>query len=134
MTDTDPVERFLRERGCPQEVVSAGLDGLVAEWERVVSEVENGYRLGLDDYLNDLDGRQLLDEVLAIAPLERRRAVAGRVEAADERMKRRVRRTPECLWGRRVADSEGWTPDDNWWYFNLPRAPGPLLREDLEQE
>ena len=34
--------------------------------------------------------------------------------------------------GSRVADREGWTAEHNWWYFAVPREPGPLLREDLE--
>jgi hypothetical protein len=133
MSETDAVRRFLRGRGCPDDVVAGGIEGLIAEWERIAGDVERGYSLGLDDYLNDLDTRQLLEQALSFAPAAAREALAGRILAADERMKRCVAPTDECLWGRRVAEAEGWTPDENWWYFGIPRAPGSQLREDLER-
>ena len=132
MIEEDLVRRLLAERGCPDEVIESGLEGLVAAWERVVGEVEAGYSLGLDDYLNDLDGRQLVEEAIDLAEAADREAARARVRAADLRMKALVRPTAECLWGETVAESEGWTPQSNWWYFSLPRAPGAMLREDLE--
>jgi hypothetical protein len=78
MTEDDSVREFLSDRGCPDEVVTAGLDGLVSEWERAVVQVESGYPLGLDDYLNDLDGRQLLEDALEVASEIERAAVCRR--------------------------------------------------------
>jgi hypothetical protein len=134
MDDIDPVRRLLRESGCEDHVVQAGLAGLVEAWEKAVAQVEAGYPLGLDDYLNDMDGRQILVAALdqAGGPAAEA-ALANRVRAADTRMRKVVRQVDECLWGDPVADAEGWTPDENWWYFSLPRAPGPELREDLER-
>ena len=134
MFQTDPVRRFLLERGCPDELLAAGLAGLVSEWERIVAEVEAGYPLGLDDYLNDLDDRQLLDEALQLADPEDSALMSGRIIGADERMRRCTKLVEECLWGERVAEAEGWTPEANWWYFSVPRSPGPQLREDLKDE
>ena len=132
MTERDAVRRFLSERGCPDEVVDAGLEGLVSEWERTVDQVSSGYPLGLDDYLNDLDGRQLIEEVMTLAPWALNPAMSRRLHAVDERMKALVVPAPKCLWGEAVADSEGWTAEQEWWYFTMPRAPGPLLEQDLE--
>ena len=127
----DTVREFLLSRGCPGDVVTLGLQGLVEEWERAVEQVEDGYPLGLDDYLNDLDGRQLLEDALEVAPKLDRAAARVRVEGADARMRRVARIIHECLWGERVAEQEGWTADHNWWYFAVPQKPGPTLREDL---
>ena len=132
MDETDAVRGFLRDRGCPDDVVTGGVPGLVADWERAVEQVVAGYPLGLDDYLNDLDGRQLLEEALAFAPSGERDGVCGRLRTVDDRMKARVSVADECLWGDAVAEAEGWTAERNWWYFSLPRAPGPLLKEDLD--
>ena len=90
MKEKDPVGEFLRKRGCPEHVVRGGLRGLAESWEEVVRSVEEGYSLGLDDYLNDMDGRQLLDETLAIAPRRDQKDLpqanpAGRCENADAR-------------------------------------------------
>ena len=124
-------ERFLRGRGCPDDVVRAGAEGLVAAWERAADDIARGYPLGLDDYLNDVDGRQLLDDLArevaeAVGPHLRER-----VAAADARVRSGVVPSPECLWGEAVARREDWTPQRNWWYFSLPREPGPQLAEEL---
>jgi hypothetical protein len=132
--EPDPVRRFLRERGCPDEVVDGGLAGLAADWERIAGEIESGYAFGLDDYLNDLDTRQLIEEAMELAPDAERDRERGVVLGADERVRRCVSPTGECLWGERVAEAEGWTPEQNWWYFSLPRAPGPLLRLELGKD
>jgi hypothetical protein len=122
---------FLRARGCPEPVVSAGADGLVEEWERLVDQVEKGYPLGLDDYLNDLDGRELIAALMsavsrALTPVQKRRLVA-----ADERMRAAVQPLEHCLWGDRLAAANGWDAERNWWYFSRPRRPGPDLAQEL---
>jgi hypothetical protein len=132
MTD-DRVRALLREKGAPDDVVKSGLMGLVAEWERTARQVEEGYPLGLDDYLNDLDGRQLLEEAMGVATEPERDAVAPRVRQADALARAHLETVHECLWGSRVAQSEEWTPQHNWWYFAVPIEPGPMLRDDLEK-
>jgi hypothetical protein len=132
MNETDAVRRFLSERGCTDDVVEGGLEGLVSGWEHTVGQVGSGYPLGLDDYLNDLDGRQLLEEALALAPWSANPALMKRLSEVDARMKALVVPAPACLWGEAVAEAEGWSAEHEWWYFSLPRSPGPVLREDLE--
>jgi len=68
MVKKDPVSEFLKERGCPAHVIRGGLMGLIDSWETTVESVERGYSLGLDDYLNDMDGRQLIEVALGSAP------------------------------------------------------------------
>jgi hypothetical protein len=131
VTQPDPVREYLRQRGASYSVITNGLRGLVDNWERVVAEVEAGYDRPFDDYLNDLDGRQLLANALEIAPEEVREAYAERIAAADARVKAVTRPSARCLWGQIVADEEGWKPDRNWWYFLLPTAPGPKLAAEL---
>jgi hypothetical protein len=78
-----------------------------------------------------MDGRQLVEDVLETLDGPETGA-RSRLQALDRRMKAATRRTDPCLWGEGVADDQGWTPIKNWWYFVLPRAPGPLLAADLE--
>lgn len=133
MSHPRDVREFLKARGCPDAVVRGGLAGLVEEWEKTGAEVSDGYPLGLDDYLNDLDVRQLIEDAWEHASPTERRGLEPRLAVADERMRALVHPVAECLWGERVARREGWSAEANWWYFSLPRRPGRLLREDLEQ-
>ncbi len=130
MKAKDPVGEFLRQRGCPEHVVSGGLQGLTENWEEIVSSVEEGYSLGLDDYLNDMDVRQLIEEALPIAPAKDRQAVLKRIRQADAKLQWLVKPAGRCLWGDETARQKGWTAQKNWWYFSIPtRAGEELLRE-----
>ena len=93
MKKKDPINDFLKEKGCPQSVVKGGILGLVKNWEQVVEEVGKGYALTLDDYLNDLDGRQILEEALKIA---------SRAEGSKIRERVLPVRKAEIARGRRV--------------------------------
>jgi hypothetical protein len=121
MKKKDPVKDFLEEKGCSQNVVEGGIPGLIKSWEQVVEEVSKGYALTLDDYLNDLDGRQILEEALAVAPEAEKKKIRERIAGADRRMQALVEPAAKCLWGSEVAEAEGWTPEKNWWYFSRPK-------------
>jgi hypothetical protein len=127
----DAVRDLLRARGCPESVVAGGLGGLLEAWAEAVDGAERGWTLGLDDWLNELDARQLLAEALErAAPAERRRAQA-RLAALDERLRAVTERAPRGLWGERVAAAHGWDETTHWWYWALPRRRGDALSEDL---
>jgi len=128
----DPVREYLRQSGAPYSVVAQGLRGLVENWERVVAQVLEGYDLPLDDYLNDMDGRQLLDNALQLAPEEVREGFLSRVHDADGRIRPQLVAAGRCLWGNIVASDEGWTAERHWWYFEKPRNPGPRLKDELD--
>jgi hypothetical protein len=133
MGEKDPVREFLKQRGCPEHVVRGGLQGLAESWEEVVRSIEEGYSLGLDDYLNDLDGRQLLEEALAVAPAQEKKTALQRVRRADAKMQTLVRPSGRCLWGDETARQEGWTARKNWWYFSIPVNPGEELLNELSE-
>lgn len=132
MVREDPVREFLEARGCPEHIVEGGLDGLLEQWENAVDDVEETYPLGLDDYLDDMDGRELIEGAMEVASPETRRASLKRLRKADGRMQELLVPAGRCLWGSDMAEQHDWTPQKNWWYFMHPRDPGPELKEDLE--
>ena len=133
MTAPDPVRRYLEERGAAAHVVAGGLDGLVRGWEDAVEAVADGYPLDtLDDYLNDLDGRQILADALAVAPREDAERLRLRIAAADARFRSLVVPTARPLWGERAATAHGWTADQSWWYWSRPRRAGAELGREID--
>lgn len=131
MTDHDPAREFLARRGCAEHVVARGLQGLLHAWARVVDEIARGYRFGLDDYCNDMDGRQLLAEALQAVDELAARPVAATLAGLDARAKGLLAPPGACVWGDELARQNGWSPDANWWYFRTPLHPGGELAEDL---
>lgn len=129
MSELDPVQRLLADRGCPDDVVAAGLDGLVSRWSSIVASVEAGYRLGLDDLLNDLDTRDALSGALVVARPAERASARAQVDALDARL-RAVSVASPCLWGDDVEEDDGLSPQDHWWYYRRPSR----LNDDLAAE
>jgi hypothetical protein len=117
---SDIVRDYLRRQNYADHVVRGGLDWLVHTWEHVVASVEAGEPQYQDDYLNDMDGRRILEEALNIAPPDERSMWLPRVRAADERIRRHLVPTQECLWGDDNAVKHGYTREHDWWYYNQP--------------
>lgn len=130
-TAVDPVQTLLRARGCPERTVGEGIAGLVEDWERAVATIAAGYKLGLDDWLNDMDARQVLADSLAVAATAPPRKLVTRINAADDKLKALVVPSGRCLWGDGLAKRNGWTLERNWWYFLRPREAAPELLKDL---
>jgi len=119
----DGVREFLRDRGLADEVVDAGAEGMVARWEQAAREAERErYPFGLEDWLNDLDGRHLLAELAAAVPGAIGESLAARLAEADQRLRAATTAAPQCLWGESLAKRMGWKPAREWWYWRTPRA------------
>jgi hypothetical protein len=129
----DPVRVYLKTRGAAEHVVSGGLEGLVRDWEQFVESVADGYSLGAEDYLNDLDARQLVEEALAVAPPAQKKAVADDVRRADDLMRTLAHPVEKCLWGDDAARANGWVASRNWWYFVIPTKGDPDLLDELKR-
>jgi hypothetical protein len=131
MKKTASIEAYLRTRGCPDWVIQAGVEGLVERWEETAASMGAGYPLGRDDYLNDMDVRQLIADCLPFATDKERKKLKMRVVLADTLIKKSLQPVKECLWGRGEAKRHGWTARRNWWYYRLPKRPGPELIAEL---
>jgi len=128
--EADAIHTYLMSRGCSPLVVRRGLSGVLDHWTKIVAAIEHGHDLSLDEWLNDMDLRDILSGTLAAAPPQERRDAALRLDEADRRFHAITEPSP-CLWGEEIAENNSWRPEWQWWYFRRPNAPGPLLREDL---
>jgi hypothetical protein len=115
MTD-DQMAAYLRQNGYPEHVVRAGRAGLIDGWRKFVESVEHGYKLGLEDYRNDLD----LRGIIAMLGLE------GEVQELDRRFEAILTSRDKRVWETSAGEP--------FWDFGYPRnAKGELL-EDLKKE
>jgi hypothetical protein len=105
----DPVRAFLVKRGASERLVEGGLNALLDEWDRVVTSIADGYPPDtLDDYLNDMDVRQILDELRDGAPRAFDSTALARLEEADWRVGVLLIPAVSCLWGKASAIKHGW--------------------------
>ena len=109
---------WLRDRGCPEHVVRLGTEGRVQAWELTARELAEGWDLDFDDYLNDLDDRQIISEMEREGLLDD--AELKRVHLADHSFQGSTQIVEECVWGVANAKDKGWSKDVNWWYWRKP--------------
>jgi len=115
MTDEEMVA-YLRENGYPEHVIRAGRAGLIDRWRKFVESVEHGYKLGLEDYRNDLD----LRGIIAMLGLD------GDVQELDRRFEAMLTGRDKRVWETAAGEP--------FWDFGYPRnAQGELL-DDLKKE
>ena len=115
MNDAEMVE-YLRENGYPEHVVKAGRRGLVERWNKFVDSVSHGYKLGLEDYRNDLDLRGIISMV----------GLEDEVREADTELESLLTKRTVRVWESGV--------DDAFWDYGYPRNASGELLGDLRDE
>jgi hypothetical protein len=115
MTDEE-MSAYLRDNGYPEHIVRAGRQGLIERWGKFVGEVEHGYRLGLEDYRNDLD----LRGIIAMLGLD------DEVTHLDRRFEATLIHRDKRVWES--------SADNPFWDFGYPSSTGSHLLEDLQKE
>jgi len=129
-TQDSRIDEWLAGRDAGSHLVGLGLEGLIARWEATADDIEAGRTGDLDEYLNDLDLRRLIDEVLTALP-DTRGPLLRRLRAADGRVREATVPVEECLWGAAAAARHGWNRRRQWWYHAVPRRLSEDLAEDL---
>lgn len=105
---------------------------LVEQWAAFAADLQrDGYGLDLDNWLNDVDVRELILEALPIYGPGELGPLAERLDKADRLFRAATRAVARCVWGRRTAHKEKWTAERNWWYFRTPLRSNTDLEDDL---
>ncbi len=113
----DGIGLGLRAKGWARHVT---VDWLLREWQTLSVSVDR-YIHTIDDYTNDLTGRDALEIVLMECPEPLRSELEVLIGRADSEFVARTKEDSGCTLGRyfRIDDSSGW------WWKRRP-ATGPL--------
>ena len=110
----------------------ADLCDLIDQWVAFTADLEGkGYSFDLDNWLNDVDVRELILEALPMFSREEMGDHALKLDKADETFLTATRDFKRCVWGHGTARKERWTPEKNWWYFRTPRRSNAQLEDEL---
>jgi hypothetical protein len=100
-----------------------------ASWERFVADVEQGYRLTIYDYTNDLTLREILGRALSAARGWPRRKLTAFLDATDARFKAAtVTATKPVFPGAYLRNPTAW------WYMRVPTKLTGELKRSVEAE
>ena len=122
--------KYMQDRGVSSDLVQDGLEGAVARWEAIAVSAKN-YDFTLDDWLNDMDLRDIIAGALAVAGPDEKKAVSERLNKADHKLREATVETGS-IWGSAMSGEMAPDPKKAWWYFRRPMDPGETMQEDLE--
>lgn len=105
----------------------------VARWAKIVEQLERGWRFDLDDWLNDMDLRQLIHDGWPLYGPDEKGEVEAAIRRADSHFLLHTVDAGKCLWGRKTAKRERWSATTNWWYFRKPRKARSAFIEEVER-
>ncbi len=126
----DPVRRYLKSRGVSSELIEGGLEAAIDRWD-AISRTAKSYDFTLDDWLNDMDLRDIIEGALGVATPAERKAVTERLGKADHKIREATVKTGS-IWGSAMSGLLAPNPKKAWWYFRRPLDPGETMQEDLE--
>lgn len=110
----------------------ADLCELIDQWTAFAADLERqGYNFDLDNWLNDVDVRELILEALPMFSREEMGDHAFKLDEADKAFTAATRDFKRCVWGHGTARKEKWTAQKNWWYFRTPRRSNAQLEDEL---
>jgi hypothetical protein len=105
------------------------LEDLVNRWAQIAAHAAT-YNLMLDDWLNDLDLRDIIGRRLSQTPDALTPEIEARLTSADAVFRAATLESNQSLWGPTAGGEHH--PSRQWWYFRYPSTPGPSMRRDLE--
>ena len=108
------------------------LRDLVDQWATFATDLaRKNYTFDLDNWLNDVDVRELILEALPIFGPEDLDDLVQKLDNADKTFMAATKPLKRCAWGSGTAKKEKWTAQNNWWYFRSPLRSNAQLEDEL---
>lgn len=120
------LEQFLKTRlSYPSSVAKK-----IEQWDWLVNEVKNGYHDYIYEYLNDIDGRHVLEDILDRAEEPIRAKLLDLIQQIDKNFLEATEAIHESLITSEFALSN---PKKYFWYYRVPKIITEQLSTDLDK-
>jgi hypothetical protein len=116
MSSAERVRTYFKQQGYAQHVIEGGIKRLLRDWERMCEPINEN----LDEYINSLDGRRILQEALALVSEAEHAQIADRIASADRKFLEWTEPADPIL-GPQGLGREGYERNANWWYWRVPK-------------
>ena len=119
-SNDDTIRDYCLHRGYSRPVVDGGANYLIKKWTTLAQSLANGKLFIVDEFLNEVDGRGILNELFDLMSDSEHEAIYPSIEQADALFLQHTIDAPECLWGALNEDKYGYARAINWWYYREP--------------
>jgi hypothetical protein len=115
----DSIKKVIKN--CADFVVRDGLNYLIPEWRKFTNSVSENDGSTIDEYLNDLDGRKIIDTILPLLAGQERDRIMSEIYFYDKQYISKTFEVKDCLWGRENELIHGFTRQTNFYYYRAPQ-------------
>lgn len=117
-----PVREYCTRSGFSEPVCRGGMGYLVESWRQTTDQIFKGYQGLFDEYLNDMDARRIISELMPIASETERTILLNPLSVLDDYFRESTQPSEACIWGDDQAAKHGYLPSRDWWYYRVPRV------------
>lgn len=113
---TNKIKTLLKDKA--YFVQRDGLNYLIPNWQRFADEYADTEDL-IYEWLNDLDTRKIIDEIIEILPDSEKKQIEFELRAIDEKVIKKTFEINECVWGSVVEKEDQFDRKKNWYYYRV---------------
>jgi hypothetical protein len=126
MTSAERVRTYFKQQGYAEHVIEGGVERLLKDWEDVCAPINEN----LDEYINSLDGRRILQEALDLMSDAERAQLADRIASADRKFLEWTE-PAESVIGPEGLGRDGYDRNVDWWYWRVPKVRDDSWSEQM---
>jgi hypothetical protein len=113
---TDKIKTLLKDKA--EFVQQKGLNYLIPNWQQFADMYADSEEL-IYEWLNDLDTRKIIDEILQILSYQDRIKIELVLKPIDKKVIDKTFEINECVWGDNVETKEKYDRQKNWYYYRM---------------
>ena len=113
---TPQIRDFLKEKS--DLVKHNGLNYLIPTWREFAENYADKEEL-IYEWLNDLDSRRIIDEILKLLSDQEKIKVKVDLIPIDKLVIEKTFQVSECVWGEEAESDHKYNRVDNWYYYIL---------------
>lgn len=113
---TDKIKEVLKDKS--DLVRHDGLNYLIPAWQRFAEQYADPEEL-IYEWLNDLDTRKIIDEVLTTLSETERHIIERELKPLDDMVLAKTFEVNECVWGDEAEKEYAYNRQKNWYYYRM---------------
>lgn len=113
---TDKIKAILKDKA--DFVQRDGLNYLIPNWQRFADKYADTEDL-IYQWLNDLDTRNIIDEILSTLSDTERTKIEQDLKIIDAEVIKKTFEINECVWGDKVERDNNYDRQKNWYYYRI---------------
>ena len=117
----DPAREYSRRKRFSSLVIYGTFDYLLKGYEVTVKDIVSENYTMFEEYLNDMDGRRILEELIEVAGDSAPYGVREKMWQLDSKIIPFLQPSFNCIRGNKNALKNSYLPQKHWYYFALPK-------------